>query len=150
MIIDALSNAPLYYAIHPGFKTAFDYLRKTDLAALPVGRYEIEGEKLYAMVQEYSTKPKEEAFWEAHRRYIDLQYVIQGAEIIGYAHVSRLRQAAYDPNKDYLPLHGEGDYMSLPQGHFIVLMPQDAHMPGIALDSPGPVKKIVIKIAVAA
>ena len=115
---------------------------------ISVGKYEIDGENIYALVQQYNTKLKKDGFWEAHRRYIDLQYVIQGAEKIGYANLSRLTQGEYDASKDFLPLYGEGDFLTLKDGSFVILMPEDAHMPGIAFDSLLPVKKIVIKISV--
>jgi len=56
------------------------------------------------MLQQYTSKPREQAAWEAHRRYIDLQVVLQGTENIGYANISRLSQGEYDTNKDFLPL----------------------------------------------
>jgi len=148
MIIDQMSNAHLYQSLHPGLKPAFDYLAQTDLSSLSVGRIEIDGQNLYAMLQQYTSKPKELATWEAHRRYIDLQVVLQGAELIGYANIARLSQGLYDFSKDFLPLFGEGDFLTLQSGNFSLLFPQDAHMPGIAINSPAPVKKIVFKIAV--
>jgi YhcH/YjgK/YiaL family protein len=147
MILDHLSNSAMYHTIHPGFKQAFDFLLKADLESLETGRYEIDGQKLFAMVQKYNTKRKEETFWEAHQRYIDVQYIFKGVEIFGYANVTHLSRGAYDPTRDFLPLHGEGDFLSLHEGYFVIFMPQDAHMPGIAVDSPSVVKKIVIKIA---
>ena len=148
MIIDRIANSPLYYGIHPGFRQAFEYIHQTDLSAISAGKYEIDGENIYALIQIYNTKPRKQGVWEAHRRYIDLQYVIQGAEKIGYANISHLSQGTYDPARDFLPLQGEGDFLTLQEGHFVILMPEDAHMPGIALDSPSPVKKMVVKIAV--
>jgi YhcH/YjgK/YiaL family protein len=148
MIIDRLDNSHLYVSLHPRIKAAFDYLQKTDMSAFPAGKYEIDGLNLYAMLQQYDTKPKIQGVWEAHRRYIDLQAVLQGTEILGYANIARLMPGTYDPAKDFLPLSGEGDSLTLQSGSFVLLFPEDAHMPGIAIDSPQPVKKIVVKIAV--
>jgi biofilm protein TabA len=149
MIIDHISNSPLYDSVHPAFGRAFDFIRQSDLASIAVGKYEIDGQKLFALVQQYETKRKEDAKWEAHRRFIDIQYVVQGAENIGYANLRQLTQGSYDSDRDFLPLHGEGDFLALQEGHFIILLPEDAHMPGIASASPTPVKKVVIKIALA-
>jgi YhcH/YjgK/YiaL family protein len=149
MIIDHIDNSYLYHVLNPRIRRAFDYIHQVDLSSAGVGRYEIDGENLYAIVQQYNTKPKEAGVWEAHRRYIDLHYVIQGAEKIGYADLSRLTQGEYDESKDFLPLYGEGEFLSLENGDFVLLMPQDAHMPGIAIDALLPVKKMVIKILVA-
>ena len=103
---------------------------------------------MYALVQEYNTKLKEQGAWEAHRRYIDLQYVIQGVEGIGYANIHELKQGEYDVKKDFLPLHGDGDLVTLHSGSFVLLMPEDAHMPGMAIGASTLVKKIVIKISI--
>ena len=147
MIIDHITNARLYADLSPRIKRAFDYIQLTDLAALAVGRYELDGKNLYVMVQEYNTKLKEQGRWEAHRRYIDLQYIVQGTERMGYARLSRLEQGAYNPDKDFLALSGEGDSLTMQSGDFMLLWPEDGHMPGMALETPAPVKKAVIKIS---
>lgn len=148
MICDNIANAHLYAGLGPRFNQAFEYLRKTDLAALPVGRYELDGKNLYVLVQEYASKLKEQGKWEAHRRYIDLQYIHQGCERMGYAQISHLKQGDYNPDKDFLALSGEGDFLTLQGGDFMLLWPNDGHMPGMALDTPSPVKKVVVKIAI--
>jgi len=148
MIIDRIENAHWYYAVHPKFEQAFQYVRQIDVNSIAAGRYEIDGDAMYALVQEYDTKVKDQGKWEAHRRYIDLQYVVRGAEGIGYANIHHLQQGEYDAAKDYLPLFGEGDQVIVNSGCFVLLLPEDAHMPGMALASPAPVKKVVVKIAV--
>jgi YhcH/YjgK/YiaL family protein len=147
MIIDQIGNAHLYYAVHPQFKRAFEYVNQIDINTIAAGRYEIDGEAMYALVQEYDSKLKEEGKWEAHRRYIDLQYVVKGVEGIGYANIHDLKQEEYDTAKDFLPLQGEGDLITVRSGSFVLLFPEDAHMPGMAIGTPAPVKKIVLKIA---
>jgi YhcH/YjgK/YiaL family protein len=148
MIIDQITNSHLYYNVHPRIKTAFDFLEQSDLSSLAVGRIEIDGQNLYAMLQQYTSKPLKQAAWEAHRRYIDLQIVLQGSEKVGYANIANLSQKEYDDNKDFLPLFGEGDFLTLQNGNFALLFPQDAHMPGLAIVAPAQIKKIVFKIAV--
>ena len=147
MIIDRSENAALYYPLHPRFKQAFDYIAQIDIHTLPVGRHEIDN-SMYVLVQEYTTKPKSEGKWEAHRRYIDLQYVVQGAEGMGYANIHDLEQGEYMPEKDFLPLFGEAGQIALRSGYFVLLFPEDAHMPSMALGESKPARKIVVKIAV--
>ncbi len=147
MIIDRIENAALYYPLHPKFKQAFDYVNSINVYSIPVGRHEIDN-KMYVLVQEYTTKLKEQGKWEAHRRYIDLQYVVQGAEGMGYANIHDLRQDEYIPEKDFLPLFGEGQQIELRSGYFVLLFPGDAHMPSMALGESQPARKIVVKIAV--
>ncbi len=147
MIIDRIENAALYYPLHPKFKQAFDYIAQINIHTLPAGKHEIDN-SMYVLVQEYTTKPKVEGKWEAHRLYIDLQYVVQGAEGMGYANIHDLRQDEYIPEKDFLPLFGEGQQIELRNGYFVLLFPRDAHMPSMALGESKPARKIVVKIAV--
>lgn len=148
MITDRLANADLYRATNPAVARALTWVQQTDVAALPDGRYAIEDDRMFALVQRYVTKPLADGRWEAHRRYIDLQVVVAGQERIGYAHIDRLHTDPYDPERDLTWLSGAGDMVTAPAGSFILLWPEDAHMPGIAVDQPEPVTKVVIKIAV--
>lgn len=148
MIIDHVTNSHLYVALNPRIKRAFEYIRQTDLLSIDVGRHDIDGQNLYAMVQNYNTKPIQGGSWEAHRQYIDLQYLVRGIEKIGYCNIHRLSQGVYDASRDYLPLQGQGDYVTLKEGDFTILFPDDAHLPGIALDVPVSVRKLVVKISV--
>jgi len=148
MIADTLNNAALYRGLSPRIALAFDYLLGTDLRQAAAGTFEIDGRRVYAMVQEYVTLEQAQGAWEAHRRYIDLQYVVTGAERIGYAHLSRLTPGEYDRGRDLLPLSGAGDFLSLGHGDFMLLFPEDAHMPRLAVAAPETVRKVVVKIAV--
>jgi biofilm protein TabA len=148
MIIDKLSNSNRYALLSPRIKQAFDYLHQAELDTISAGKYEIDGKNLYAMVQEYSTKPREAGHWEAHRKYIDLQCMVAGTEQVGFALIDRLEAGEYDPGKDFLPLKGKGDMVRLESGNFMLLFPEDAHMPGLVIDTPRPVKKVVVKIAI--
>jgi len=148
MIIDRIANAQLYEHLSPRIKRAFDYLRRTDLASLSPGRHDIDGDSLYLMLSRYETKSKPQGAWEAHRRYIDLQVVVQGTEQIGYSHMSRLAPGAYEADRDFVPLAGDGDFLTLTAGAFMLLFPEDGHMPGIAVGAPSSVMKAVFKIGV--
>ena len=146
MVIDHLRNAALYLGMHPRMADAFRYLQKTDFSKIEPGRYEIDGADLFALIQLYDPKLKEKARWEAHRKYIDVQYVLSGSELFGYAPLERLNSVAYDEAKDFHELKGDGDFLHVPAGTFLILFPQDAHMPGISGTGSQPVKKIVVKI----
>ena len=149
MIIDHLSNASSYRGIDKRLAAAFDYLRRTDLSKVEPGTYEIDGRKVYVMVQQYETKIREKGRWEAHRKYIDVQYVHKGEELFGYSNLRDLKAGTYDEAKDFLSLQGEGkgDFFIVREGTFVILLPQDGHMPGIAVTTPQPVKKFVVKVA---
>jgi YhcH/YjgK/YiaL family protein len=137
----------MYLTLGAHIRRAFEYLQQADLASLPTGRIELDGANLYVTSQEYTTKLPEQGKWEAHRRYIDLQFVISGSERIGYAQLSHMAQGEYNSEKDFLALTGSGDYVTLAAGDFMLLFPEEAHMPGMAVDQPVPVKKAVVKIA---
>lgn len=149
MIIDQLKNASLYFGISERLATAFHYLQNIDMSSLVQGRHEIDSSNIYAMVQSYETKTKEKGIWEAHRRYIDVQYIVNGVELIGYANIGHLKAGEYDDDRDFLPLQGDGDFFEVKAGTFVILLPQDAHMPGIAASTPQTVDKIVLKISTA-
>jgi YhcH/YjgK/YiaL family protein len=149
MVLDQLDNAAQYEGIHPRLKAAFDYLRSTDLAQLSVGRHDIVGDDVFALVQEYRTKPDVEGFWESHRRYIDVQHVISGTERMGYANIERLTpRQPYEADKDLLIHDGPGDFVTVAAGMFTIFKPQDAHMPCLSPGEPTQVRKVVIKVAV--
>jgi YhcH/YjgK/YiaL family protein len=149
MILDELRNASLYRSISPRMAQALDFLRGTDFAGLPPGKHPVDGENVFALVFHNETKPKQGAFWEAHRRYMDVQYLFEGAERMGRADFRTLKPCAeYDAEKDFLKLKGKGDFFTVPAGTFVVFWPHDAHMPGLAVQEPKPVKKVVVKVLV--
>ncbi len=149
MMIDQLANARQYEGLGPRIKQAFDFLRQTDLAALAPGIHELDGRALYVNVQAFTTRPAAEGRWEAHRRYLDLHYVFEGCERIGYAPAGSLAPGAYDAESDFMLLAGEaGALLPVLSGSFMLLWPEEAHMPGLAVDDPAPVRKVVVKIAV--
>jgi YhcH/YjgK/YiaL family protein len=148
MILDHIKNAGLYASLSPRFRQAFDFIRATDLSVIPEGRHEIDGDRLFVIIFEYLTKEQGRGIWEAHRRYIDLQYIVRGTEQIWWGQLSRFQQGAYDEARDFLPMVGKGECLTLNDGDFMVLFPDDAHMPSMAVDAPVMVKKAVFKIAV--
>src|SRR5262245_6851492 len=98
MILDVLSNASLYRGLPARLVAALDWLQTTDLAALPLGKTVLEGDKLFALVQEYTPKPQDVGKFEAHRRYWDVQYVAQGTERMGWNTLARMTVS--EPHSD--------------------------------------------------
>ena len=145
MIIDALAESQLIYPLHPSFEQAFTFLRSTDLESLPIGRINIDGDAIYALVQEYHTKPVDQGNWESHKRFIDIQYIVSGVELINFGTISQMQLGNYDMERDFQSMTGDGQLIELSAGSFMVFFPQDAHMPGLTKTTPSPVKKVVIK-----
>ena len=146
MIVDQLKNAEQYYGFGTGIEAALRYLQQTDFTNVAPERYDIDGDRVYAMVQEYDSKPRAEGFWEAHRKYLDVQYVAAGFEHMGYAAAATLQAGPYEGDKDFIKLEGDGEFFLLREGYFCILAPQDAHMPGMAVGQSAPVKKVVVKV----
>lgn len=136
-----------------GVRRALIYLRDTDFTDLPDGKYEICGDKVYAKLQRYRTKPVEQCRPEAHKKFIDVQFMVSGREELGWCGYSPdLRPVkAYDGRDDvafFEELIPESR-MVLRAGDFAVLYPHDVHRPQVAVDSmPGDVVKVVVKVAV--
>ena len=149
MIIDNLKNASLYEEISPRLKRAFEFLKDGDFEGMALGKHEIDGDNVYAMVQHYETRPVEEGAWEAHRKYIDIQFVYDGIELMGYSNLEGMKVTKeYNEGGDYLLLDGEGSFIKVTPGFFAVFFPEDAHMPSISKKSPNEMKKVVVKVKV--
>lgn len=148
MIVDRLANAHRYLTLGPRFARAFDYLTRTDLATAAEGRADIDGASLYAMIQRYTSKLPQDGVWEAHRVYADLQYMVSGEERFGVGPVERFTRGAYDAERDFEALAGDGDFLRIQPGRFILLWPGEPHMPGMAIGAPSPVQKVVVKIRI--
>ncbi len=150
MILDTLDLSSRYEALNPRFEKAFAFLRTVDGTQAP-GRHEIEGDDCFALVQSYQTKPMDNALFEAHRKYIDVQFVHSGRETILWAPLDAMREEtmAHDDSKDaalwklvrdVTPLH-------LSPGQFAILFPTDAHAPCVVWEKPDQVFKVVVKVA---
>ena len=149
MIFDSVKNAARYACLSENFRRAFEYLTTTDLSALPEGRYEIDGDNVYIIIQEAALNPWSEGRWEAHRVYADIQTVIEGCECIGYSSVEDAPiDMPYAPEKDllfYQEMKGNGAIVSA--GEMMVLFPSDAHRPCIQpAEGVTSVKKAIVKV----
>jgi len=149
MILDNIKNYKKYEALNRNFEKAFQFLKREDLGALAVGKYEIDGENIFALVQEYETKDLGDAKYEAHKKYIDIQYLIKGIESMGYVSIDKLEVSnPYSEENDFMLLTGNPRLILLNEGEFFILFPEDAHMPGIFAEEKSRVKKVVVKVSV--
>ena len=149
MIFDTLANADRYAALHPLFPRAFEFLRATDLKALAPGRYPIEGETLLAIVENVAGRSRIEAKLECHRKYIDIQFVLDGLDEMGWKPLSDCHEpvADYRAEKDIQFFRdAPASWIVTPPGAFCIFFPQDAHAPLVSADH---IRKVILKIAVA-
>ena len=151
MIVDRLENADLYLASSPRFAKAFDALRNPRFVHQPDGRYEIDGDRIFCLIQRYTTRPPEKCVVESHRRYIDIQLVVTGVELVRVAHPEGLETTqAYDASSDkalYRPIETMSA-VRLGAENFAVFFPHDAHMPCLQAGEPSDVHKAVVKVLV--
>ena len=149
MLYDSLKHIEFYKGIHPGVYRALEILRDTDFSQLEDKRYEVDGDNLFFFLQSYETKPDNDTP-EAHRKYIDIQFLVSGREKMGVAPLEDMsEEVEARPDGDIWFYCGPMDYITLTAGdRFAVLWPGDAHAPSIAVDSPAPCRKCVVKVKV--
>ena len=151
MIFDNVKNCSLYYGSHENFKKAFDFILKAVNENLPVGKYEIDGNNVYATVLEYVSFDYEKAKFEGHRKYIDIQFIVSGTEKILVEDIASSKiNSEY---KDAIDIEFYNDSQDacaliLNAGDFAVLFPHDIHKPSLKVTEPANVKKIVVKVKV--
>jgi biofilm protein TabA len=148
MIIDVLDNAEKYHPLNPRFVEAFRYLRTPAAKTLTSARFEIEGEKIFATSSHKQGKKKSEADLEVHRKYVDIQFIIEGVDSMGWKPLRECSKilSAYDEEKDVAFFHDEPLlWCAVPAGSFAIFFPDDAHAPMV---SEGEVYKVIVKVAV--
>lgn len=148
MIFDHIHNINNYKFLSDPLVRALELIRDTDFGSLEDGTYEVDGKNLFYFVQSYETKADNDTP-EAHRQYIDIQYLIQGTEKMGVAQLDTAEEIEARPQNDIWFYHAPMDYITVSQGMFAVFFPNDAHAPGIAsADGPKPARKCVFKVRV--
>ena len=147
MIIDCIEHVEAYAKLSDAFSEAFDFLKENKNGGLEKDRYEL-SDKSYALIKHYDTRPIEKCKYEAHKKYIDVQYLVSGDEYIGWAPKENMTEDAYLEEKDQIRLSGKGELFPLHAGQFMILFPWDAHMPCMEFGSSAPVEKIILKIEV--
>jgi YhcH/YjgK/YiaL family protein len=148
-LIGKIAEGEKFYVLHPLFPKAFEFLKRPDIADLPVGRYDIDGDRCWANVQEAELKPLAERKLESHRRYIDIQAPITGPECIGLAEMDAAAQALpFDVENDYVLYEGASEPVRLEPGDFAIFFPPlGAHAPCcLAPNGPEKIKKVVVKV----
>ena len=148
MILDQLSASAAYESLHPLVPQAFAYLCSFAVKTAD-GKYELQGQDLVAIVQRYQTAPSVDKLWEAHQIYGDIQVVYQGLEYCGHNDQATLVVTKpYIAEKDvekYAAPSGPFALLTLGRGNFAVFHPQDGHQPGVQVDAPAEILKVVIK-----
>jgi YhcH/YjgK/YiaL family protein len=153
---DNINNTNKYCNFSDRVELGFKYIKSTDFSTIPNGTYEIDGKNVFASVQDYMTKSFDDAKFEAHRKYIDIQYIIQGAERICVSDIRNFTSDVPYSNENDIEFlkeinnnESKPSFLSVKQNEFVLLTPNDAHMPSVNFDkNPSYVKKVVVKVLV--
>ena len=146
MIISDLKASKRTEQLHPLFKAAFDYIKSHDLLAMPLGRIELDGDRLFINNVESELVEKDNQIIEVHRRYIDIHVPLDGEETIGWKPLADLSvvDKAYDDEADFTTFaESASAYLTLKPGQFLVAWPEDGHAPIIGR---GRLRKAIVKI----
>lgn len=146
MIIDHISNRANYYCLGNDFKIALDYFAMMMDKKLTTEDIKIENSDVVVKIRPMTTKEIDKCSFEAHKDYADIHFVTYGTEKIGYSNVDELKTVNYSKENDFIELLGEGDVVTLRKGYFMIVLPQDAHMPCICADKPENIGKLIAKI----
>ncbi|MFO1489222.1 MAG: YhcH/YjgK/YiaL family protein [Verrucomicrobiota bacterium] len=149
MITDTLSQCARYHSLSPRFAAAFEFLKHLPPTAAP-GRQSLDGDNCFALIQSYTTKPVAEAKFEAHRKYIDIQFIQSGRETLLWAPLAALTETLqpHDPAKD-IAFYGTPACVTpirLEAGGFCIFFPADGHAPMLEHGGRTEVRKVVIKV----
>lgn len=151
MILDDLQYADKYRRLSKNIATALDWMKSTDIDSLEAPQViTVDGEKVFAQIQSYTSVTADESKFEAHRKYIDIHYIRSGQENILWAPLYALTAATdHDPEND-IRFYKDAPSSSvlLRPGFFGLFFPEDGHKPKCAVDAPEPIGKIVMKVAV--
>lgn len=148
MIFDTLKNVDNYKGLGRVY-TALKFLAETDFSAINLGRYELDGDNIFYMVQSYDTDP-DKTISEAHRKYIDIQYMVEGEEIIGVADISSDKELTEAKEENDVWFYNcKTEPLTLSAGKYMVLYPNDLHCPGVATNGTAlTCRKVVVKVKV--
>lgn len=150
MIIDLLSNAEKYYNLDTKIFRALQYLQTTNFSNIEKGKYEVEANKIFALVNEYKTVNAATNQMESHLKFIDVQFIVTGEELIGHGFLANQTiSKKYDKKNDYMLYADAPQFFSkFTAGMFAIFYPTDLHMPNLQVNKSILVKKVVLKVAV--
>ena len=149
MILDQLESSLIYAGLGKKIAIGLRLLNEDSVCNAAPGKYEVDGENLFYIVDEYETKPVQEGRLEIHRKYLDIQYIVSGEECIGVAPLEGLtEETVYDGKRDlaFYKFEPSMSKLHMKQGMFAIFWPNEPHMPGRSINRTEMVKKIVVKI----
>ncbi|MDB8820966.1 MULTISPECIES: YhcH/YjgK/YiaL family protein [Peptostreptococcus] len=149
MIFGNVKNLSEYSYLEEQIKECFDYYKNNDLKSFEKGSHEIDGQRLFVNIVEYTTTKPENRFWEAHKNYLDLHLMLDGCEQIDLNFINNMKLGEFVEKDDFLPMEGpKNSSVVLRDGDFLICYPADGHMTAVAVDEPQKIKKAIFKIQI--
>lgn len=149
MIYDQLDNLKKYQGIHPNIKLVVDFLEKTNIDSLVLGRNDILEDEVFLMLQENDLSDTYTGHYEYHKKYLDLHITIEGEETMFYGFDKNEEIKPYDAKDDYglVTCHQKQSFL-IPKNYFVLFLTKEAHEPSKVTANSKKVKKYVVKIAI--
>ncbi len=148
MILDSIKNYERYALLNDRLAKGFEYIAKTDFSQVKSGTYTIDNEDVFAIVQEYDTKEIADGKLEGHFKYVDIQHLIDGTELMGITRLTDQIPTIINQENDYAFYKSDVTFIKVEKGMFTVFFPEDLHMPCIKFNQSEKVKKVVVKVRV--
>lgn len=149
MIFGNIRNLSEYSFLDSQIQECFAYAKEHDLISFEKGSHEIDGDRLFVNIVEYTTTTPEDRFWEAHREYLDIHVMLDGPEQIDVNFIENMKEEEFQPEKDFLLLQGGANgHVVLDAGDFLVCYPHDAHRTAVKVDEPKLIKKAIFKVKI--
>lgn len=149
MIFGNINNLSEFPFLEEQVKECFEYAKTHDLASYEKGSHEIDGDRLFVNIVEYTTTTPEERFWEAHKNYLDVHVMIHGNEQIDLNFIQNMELKDFVEKDDFLPMDGEkNSSVVLTDGDFLICYPSDGHRTAVQVQEPEAIKKAIFKVNV--
>lgn len=149
MIFGNIHNLKEFPFLEEKIKECFEYAKNHNLVSYEKGSYEIDGERLFVNIVEYTTTKPEERFWEAHKNYLDVHVMLQGTEQIDLNFIQNMDVKEFVEKDDFLPMDGDkNSSVILRDGDFLICYPSDGHRTAVAVQEPEKIKKAIFKVRI--
>lgn len=149
MIFGNVENLSEYSFLEETIKACFSYAAEHDLMAYEKGRHDISGDEFFVNIVEYTTTAPENRFWEAHKEYLDIHFMLNGEEQIDLNFLKNMTVKEYVPADDFVPMDGDKNAsVVLRNGDFLVCYPNDGHRTAVAVNGPAAIKKAIFKVKI--
>ncbi|MCI5739970.1 MAG: YhcH/YjgK/YiaL family protein [Lachnospiraceae bacterium] len=149
MIFGNIHNLKEVPFLEEKVKECFEYAKNHNLVSYEEGSHEIDGERLFVNIVEYTTTKPEERFWEAHKNYLDVHVMLQGTEQIDLNFIQNMDVKEFVEKDDFLPMDGDkNSSVILRDGDFLICYPSDGHRTAVAVQEPEKIKKAIFKVRI--